>query len=202
MFALAAAQPVERNVFRDAHAPGLHILDRVPLLTAVPHFYKNFLHYVLSLLAASQQAEGKPVQLIFADQHAAFKGLEVHRIHEPDGAGRQMLQERYSFLKRQHDLEKGFPIPENSENNGVLWQKSMESGVPDKKVVAYGAFQSVIEANLAKTKLDAYGVPCFLTDEHLASLYPLNYFSAGQVRLHVFEEDLQRVKEILEEGET
>lgn len=76
----------------------------------------------------------------------------------------------------------------------------MASETPRKKVVVYGAFQSVIEANLAKTKLDAYGIPCFLTNEHLASLYPLTYFSAGQVRLHVFEDDLPRVQEILQEG--
>jgi hypothetical protein len=56
-----------------------------------------------------------------------------------------------------------------------------------------------MEANLAKTKLDAYGIPCFLTDENLASLYPLSYFTAGQVRLHIFEDDRDRVKEILTE---
>lgn len=67
----------------------------------------------------------------------------------------------------------------------------------DKKVIALGAYPSVIEANLAKTKLDAYGIPCFLTDEHLASLYPLTYFTAGQVRLHIFEDDLERAKEVL-----
>jgi hypothetical protein len=71
--------------------------------------------------------------------------------------------------------------------------------LPDRKVVVYGAFRSVIEANLAKTKLDAYGIPCFLTDEHLASLYPLAYLAAGHVRLHIFEDDRARVKEILEE---
>jgi len=73
----------------------------------------------------------------------------------------------------------------------------MQEKQAEKKVVVYAAFQSVIEGNLAKTKLDAYGVPCFLTDENLASLYPLTYFTAGQVRLHIFEEDRDRVTEIL-----
>ncbi len=70
-----------------------------------------------------------------------------------------------------------------------------------QNIIVYTSFANAIEANLAKTKLDAYGIPCFLTDENLANLYPLSYFRAGQVRLHIFEEDKERVKEILEESE-
>jgi len=70
-----------------------------------------------------------------------------------------------------------------------------------QNIIVYGTFTTAIEANLAKTKLDAYGIPCFLSDENLATLYPLAYFVAGQVRLHIFEEDKERVKEILEESE-
>jgi hypothetical protein len=67
------------------------------------------------------------------------------------------------------------------------------------KVVVYETFETAIKANLAKTKLDAYGVPCFLSDENLAGTFPLNYFSMGQVRLHIFEDDTDRVREVLEE---
>ena len=67
------------------------------------------------------------------------------------------------------------------------------------KITVYSTFENVIEANLAKTKLDAYGIPCFLTDENLANLYPLSFFKAGQVRLHIFESDRERVKEVLTE---
>lgn len=67
------------------------------------------------------------------------------------------------------------------------------------KIIVYTTFETVIDANLAKTKLDAYGIPCFLTDENLANLYPLSFFKAGQVRLHIFEDDRARVKEVLEE---
>jgi len=68
------------------------------------------------------------------------------------------------------------------------------------KITVYSTFENVIEANLAKTKLDAYGIPCFLSDENLANLYPLSFFKAGQVRLHIFENDHARVKEVLEQG--
>lgn len=69
----------------------------------------------------------------------------------------------------------------------------------DKKIIVFSTYGSVITANLAKTKLDAYGIPCFLSDENLAGLYPLSYFEFGHVRLHIFEEDKARVKEVLED---
>lgn len=65
------------------------------------------------------------------------------------------------------------------------------------KIVVFQAFDTAIEANLAKTKLDAYGIPCFLTDENFINIYPIrNEFFPG-VRLHIFENDKTRVTEIL-----
>ena len=52
-------------------------------------------------------------------------------------------------------------------------------------------------ANLVKTKLDAYGIPCFLSDENFVGLYPIRNELFPGVRLHVFEKDRERVKEIL-----
>jgi hypothetical protein len=69
----------------------------------------------------------------------------------------------------------------------------------EDKIIVYATYASAIEANLAKTKLDAYGIPCFLSDENLANIYPLAYFNAGQVRLHIFENDFSRSREILTE---
>jgi hypothetical protein len=39
-------------------------------------------------------------------------------------------------------------------------------------IIVFQGFDNVIEANITKSKLDAYGVPCFLTEENMASLYP------------------------------
>jgi len=68
---------------------------------------------------------------------------------------------------------------------------------PEEKIIVYHAYDTLINANLAKTKLDAYGVPCFLTEENL--LYPFRNDNFSGVRLHVFENDISRVKEILTE---
>lgn len=67
------------------------------------------------------------------------------------------------------------------------------------KIIIFKAYDTVMEANLAKTKLDAYGIPCFLTDENLTNLYPIRNAIFPGVRLHIFEQDTDEVKTILEE---
>ncbi len=71
----------------------------------------------------------------------------------------------------------------------------MENG----KIIVLKIFESAIDANIAKTKLDAYGIPCFLTDENLAGLMPLPNMTSMHARIHVFEDDVQRANEILNE---
>jgi hypothetical protein len=66
-----------------------------------------------------------------------------------------------------------------------------------EKIIIYSSFDNVIAANIAKTKLDAFGIPCFLTEENFTSLYPLQNDIFPGVRLHIFESDTDHVKEIL-----
>ena len=70
---------------------------------------------------------------------------------------------------------------------------------PAEKIIIYQAFDTVMQANLAKTKLDAYGIPCFLTEENFTSLYPFRNDIFPGMRLHIFERDVDRAKEILTE---
>lgn len=67
------------------------------------------------------------------------------------------------------------------------------------KIVVLRNFAHPIEANIAKTKLDAHGIPCFLSDENFSNLIPANYIINNGVRLHVFERDRERAIEILSE---
>jgi DNA-directed RNA polymerase subunit RPC12/RpoP len=69
-----------------------------------------------------------------------------------------------------------------------------------EKIVVIREFDDVIAANICKTKLDAYGIPCFLTEENLASLYPGNQFIAFKVRLHVFLKDTEEADHLLREA--
>ena len=72
-----------------------------------------------------------------------------------------------------------------------------ESKDPGDEIVVLRYFDTSIEANIAKTKLDAYGVPCFLTEENMANLYPGQGVLPFTVRLHVFASDRERAMEIL-----
>lgn len=62
-------------------------------------------------------------------------------------------------------------------------------------IVVLRQFDSGIDANIAKSKLDANDIPCFLTEENMASLYQR---ALGiRVRLHVFEKDKETAHRIL-----
>ena len=65
------------------------------------------------------------------------------------------------------------------------------------KIIVLEAFDTTVQANLAKTKLDAYGIPCFLTDEHFVNLYPIRNDIFPGVRLYIFQKDKARAEEIL-----
>jgi DNA-directed RNA polymerase subunit RPC12/RpoP len=69
------------------------------------------------------------------------------------------------------------------------------------EIIVFKKYDNAIDANIAKSKLDAYGIPCFLTDENMANLYPgasnLMNFS---VRLHLFGYDIDRAMQIMSEN--
>lgn len=68
-----------------------------------------------------------------------------------------------------------------------------------EKIVVVRTFDTPAMAGIAKAKLDAYGIPCFLSEENMGTLYPFTYAGFSGIRLHVFEQDLERVRELLEE---
>lgn len=69
----------------------------------------------------------------------------------------------------------------------------------EDKIIVFESYDTVMAANLVKTKLDAYGIPCFLSDEHFVGLYPFRNELFPGVRLHIFEKNKERVNEILSE---
>lgn len=62
------------------------------------------------------------------------------------------------------------------------------------KIVVFKRFGSLIEANIVKTKLDAFGIPCFLTEENLTHL--VTPLLSGGIRLHVFAADMEQVRQV------
>lgn len=66
-------------------------------------------------------------------------------------------------------------------------------------IIVFRQFDSGIDANIAKSKLDANDIPCFLTEENMASLY--QQALGIRVRLHIFEKDQEEAHRILFETE-
>lgn len=69
------------------------------------------------------------------------------------------------------------------------------------EIVVLKQYDTVIDANLAKTKLDAHGIPCFLTEENLSTLYIGQSYRLFGVRLHLFSKDVLIANQILDDQE-
>ena len=66
-----------------------------------------------------------------------------------------------------------------------------------EEIVVFQHFDNAIDAHIAKSKLDAYGIPCFLTEENMANLYPGQSMYAFKIRLHIFAADSERAVQVL-----
>jgi hypothetical protein len=64
-------------------------------------------------------------------------------------------------------------------------------------IIVFRQYDTVIDANIAKTRLDANDIPCFLTEENMSNLYPGQRFLAFKVRLHLFAKDEEKASQIL-----
>lgn len=55
------------------------------------------------------------------------------------------------------------------------------------------------EAELVRTLLESYGIPCSISSDIPHSVYPLTVDGLGEIRISVPEEALEEAKTILEE---
>lgn len=67
---------------------------------------------------------------------------------------------------------------------------------PDN-IIVLDSFYEPLAAHLARTKLEAAGIPCFLTNENLVSLNRMYSPVAGGVRLHIYQRDVAQATEVL-----
>ena len=66
------------------------------------------------------------------------------------------------------------------------------------KLVTLAAFNKPYQAHLAKSRLEAAGVPAFIRDEHLISINPLYSPALGGVKVQVPDVHLKEAREILD----
>jgi hypothetical protein len=58
---------------------------------------------------------------------------------------------------------------------------------------------NIVEAEFAKSLLDAAGIPCYLKDEAIGTLAPWIISPVGAVKVVVKASDLERAKPIIED---
>ena len=70
----------------------------------------------------------------------------------------------------------------------------------EDKIVVHSTYYNPIEANIIKARLEDSDIPCFLTDENVATINPLYNQAIGGVKLNVFERDVDRINALLAEN--
>lgn len=68
-----------------------------------------------------------------------------------------------------------------------------------ENIIVLDSYYEPLAAHLARTRLEAAGIPCFLTNENLVSLNRMYSPVAGGVRLHIYQRDLAQATEVLRE---
>jgi predicted RNA-binding Zn-ribbon protein involved in translation (DUF1610 family) len=68
-----------------------------------------------------------------------------------------------------------------------------------EKLITIASFPQPIEAHIAKGRLEAEGIMCFLGDEHIVSVHPFYSHAVGGVKLKVREEEAKQALAILQE---
>lgn len=69
----------------------------------------------------------------------------------------------------------------------------------EDKIIVHSTYYNPIEANIIKARLEDSDIPCFLTDENVATINPLYNQAIGGVKLNVFERDVERINVLLAE---
>jgi hypothetical protein len=69
----------------------------------------------------------------------------------------------------------------------------------EDKIIVYKTFENPIEANIILTRLQDAGFSCFLSGENTAGLRPLFDSSISGIQLHVFENEVPAIQELLTE---
>lgn len=69
----------------------------------------------------------------------------------------------------------------------------------EDEIITFESYHDPMLAHIVRTKLEANGVPCFLTDEFTIAANPIYNNALGGIKLKIFARDLTRCKEIVSE---
>lgn len=75
----------------------------------------------------------------------------------------------------------------------------MEAG---DEIITFETYYDPMLAQIVRTRLEDSGVPCFIADDNLATMYPLYNNAIGGIKLKIFARDIEKCRAIMtEEGE-
>ena len=67
------------------------------------------------------------------------------------------------------------------------------------EIVLAATFPNIQAAAIAKGMLDSYGIPSFVGNEIMSTVYPIGFNALGEARLMVNADDLDRALKLLDE---
>ncbi len=67
------------------------------------------------------------------------------------------------------------------------------------EIVLAATFPNIQAAAIAKGMLDSYGIPSFVDNEIMSTVYPIGFNALGEARLMVNASDLDRALKLLDE---
>jgi hypothetical protein len=68
----------------------------------------------------------------------------------------------------------------------------------EEEIVTFETYYDPMLAEIIRTKLEANGIPCFLTDDNLGIMMPIYNQAIGGIKLKVFARDLEKCREIVD----
>lgn len=71
----------------------------------------------------------------------------------------------------------------------------------EEEIVVFETYYDRMLAEIIRAKLEANGVPCFLSDESIGTMYPVYNQGAGGIKLKVFARDVVKAKEIVSQDD-
>jgi hypothetical protein len=71
----------------------------------------------------------------------------------------------------------------------------------EEEIITFETFYDPILAEIIRTKLEVNGIPCFLADENMGSIYPAYNQGGGGIKLKVFERDVEKCREIVDRND-
>jgi DNA-directed RNA polymerase subunit M/transcription elongation factor TFIIS len=71
---------------------------------------------------------------------------------------------------------------------------------PADSLITVATFSQAVEAHIAKGRLEAEGIDCFIADENIVNMNWLYSNAVGGVKLRVREPDVKRALEIMKPG--